>query len=135
MLLLAALAFLLVTTVALAATGDLTQPAGTAGCLSDTATSGCAQGHQLLGTRSVAVSPDGKNVYVASQSTVARIDRDTTTGALSQPAGAAGCISETGVGGVHRRPRAQIPCPGVGGQRGREERLRHLLRQQRRGAP
>jgi len=98
-LLLAALAFLLVTTVALAATGDLTQPAGTAGCLSNTAASGCAQGHQLLGTRSVAVSPDGKNVYVASQSTVARINRDPTTGALTQPAGAAGCISENGVGG------------------------------------
>ncbi len=99
MLLLTALAFLLVTTVALAATGDLTQPAGTAGCLSDTANSGCAQGHQLLGTHSVAVSPDGKNVYVASQSTVARIDRDTTTGAITQPAGTAGCISENGVGG------------------------------------
>ena len=98
-LLLATLAFLLVTTVALAATGDLTQPAGTAGCLSDTANSGCAQGHQLLGTHSVAVSPDGKNVYVASQSTVARIDRDTTTGAITQPAGTAGCISENGVGG------------------------------------
>jgi DNA-binding beta-propeller fold protein YncE len=96
---LAGLVLLLATAVALAATGDLTQPAGTAGCLSDTTASGCAQGHQLLGTRSVAVSPDGKNVYVASQSTVARIDRDTATGALTQPAGAAGCISENGVGG------------------------------------
>jgi DNA-binding beta-propeller fold protein YncE len=48
----------------------------------------------------VAVSPDGKNVYVASvnSSAVARLDRDTITGAISQPADITGCISETGAG-------------------------------------
>ena len=94
---LAGLVLLVATTVALAVTGDLTQPAGDAGCLSNTGAE-CASGHGLLGARSVAVSPDGKSVYVAAQGTVARIDRDTTTGAITQPAGAAGCISEAGVG-------------------------------------
>ena len=46
------------------------------------------------------MSPDGKSVYVASQNSdaVVRFNRDTTTGAITQPAGAAGCISETGAG-------------------------------------
>ena len=47
------------------------------------------------------MSPDGKSVYVTSaycSDTVARFDRNPTTGAISQPAGAAGCISETGAG-------------------------------------
>ena len=55
------------------------------------------------------------------------------TGDLTQPAGTAGCISETGRG-LRRRPRARQPVLG-GGEPGREERLRRLERQQRRGAP
>ena len=49
---------------------------------------------------SVAVSPDGKSVYVASYGSdaVARLNRNTTTGAITQPAGSAGCVSETGAG-------------------------------------
>ena len=48
----------------------------------------------------MAVSPDGKSVYVASigSDAVARLNRNTTTGAITQPAGSAGCISETGAG-------------------------------------
>ncbi len=48
----------------------------------------------------VAVSPDGKSVYVASpvSNAVARFNRDTITGAITQPAGIAGCVSETGTG-------------------------------------
>ena len=48
----------------------------------------------------MAVSPDGKSVYVASfnSNAVARLNRNTTTGALTQPAGTAGCISEDGSG-------------------------------------
>jgi DNA-binding beta-propeller fold protein YncE len=61
------LAVLLVTAAALAATGDLTQPAGTAGCVSQSGGGGCANGHGLNdGPAGVAVSPDGKSVYVAS---------------------------------------------------------------------
>jgi DNA-binding beta-propeller fold protein YncE len=98
-LVLATLALLLVTAGALAVTGDLTQPAGTAGCISQTGAGPCADGHGLDGAGGVAVSPDGKSVYVVSSpSTVARLNRNTTTGAITQPAGIAGCISETGAG-------------------------------------
>ncbi len=100
--------FLLVTATALAVTGDLTQPAGAAGCVSEDGTGPCTDGHGLIEPREVAVSPDGKSVYVASWdlnlgdgdgAALVRLNRDTTTGAISQPAGAAGCISETGAGG------------------------------------
>ena len=63
---LAGLVLLLATAGALAVTGDLTQPAGTAGCISETGAGPCADGHGLDGPFGVAVSPDGKSVYVAS---------------------------------------------------------------------
>ena len=116
-------------------TGAITQPAGTAGCVSETGAGPCADGHGLSDPTSVAVSADGKSVYVASvtSSAVARLNRNTTTGAITQPAGTAGCVSETGAGpcadghGLRRRVRG-------GGQRRREERLRRLDLRQRRGA-
>lgn len=48
--------------------------------------------------RSVTVSADGKNVYVASLITdgIASFDRDASTGELTQKAGLDACISETG---------------------------------------
>ena len=49
------------------------------------------------------MSPDGKSVYVASSLvyhflifSVARLHRNTTTGAITQPAETAGCVSEHG---------------------------------------
>jgi DNA-binding beta-propeller fold protein YncE len=97
---LACLLLLLVAAGALALTGDLTQPAGTLGCISETGAGPCANGHGLFVPFSVAVSPDGKSVYAASYNSraVVRLVRDATTGAITQPAGAAGCISETGAG-------------------------------------
>ncbi len=61
----------------------------------------CADGHGLDGANSVAVSPDRKSVYVVSYygHAVARLNRNTTTGAIFQPAGTAGCISEPPYGG------------------------------------
>ncbi len=82
-------------------TGAITQPAGAAGCVSADGTGPCADGHALnINDGGVTVSPDNKSVYVASfgSDAVARLDRDTTTGAITQPAGSAGCISETGAG-------------------------------------
>jgi DNA-binding beta-propeller fold protein YncE len=93
---LAGLVLGLVTAGALAATGDLTQPGGTAGCVSDTGAGHCVNGHGLRRPYSVAVSPNGKSVYVASQGSMGRLNRNPTTGAIAQPAGTAGCISETG---------------------------------------
>ena len=81
-------------------TGALSQPAGTAGCVSEDGTGPCADGHGFDGPYGVAVSPDGKSVYVTSSASdaVARLDRNTTNGAISQPAGTTGCVSETGSG-------------------------------------
>ncbi len=80
-------------------TGAISQPAGTAGCISDTGAEPCADGHGFDDPGGVAVSPDGKNVYVAGASGVARFNRNTTTGAITQPPGAAGCIDDFGRGG------------------------------------
>ena len=97
---LAASVLLVVTAGALAVTGDLTQPAGATGCISETGAGNCTDGHGLNGANGVAVSGDGKNVYATSYvgNAVARLNRNTTTGALSQPAGSAGCVSQTGAG-------------------------------------
>jgi DNA-binding beta-propeller fold protein YncE len=97
---LAGLLLLVITAAALAVTGDLTQPAGSAGCVSQGGAESCANGHGLMSPFDVGVSPDGKSVYVASadSNAVARLNRNPTTGALTQPAGSAGCVSETGAG-------------------------------------
>ncbi len=66
---------------------DLTQKAGTAGCISEDGTGGaCADGVALENPYSVAVSPDGKSAYVALEvsDAVAVFDRNPTTGALAQ---------------------------------------------------
>ena len=83
-------------------TGALHQlpPAG-AGCISALPIPGCAGGRALLGADVVAISPDGKNVYAGSffGNAVAVFARNPSTGALSQPAGSAGCIAETASSG------------------------------------
>src|SRR6266516_4756054 len=84
-------------------TGGLKQLAGTSGCISDSGTNGaCAVGRALAGARSAAVSPDGTSVYVASyfSDAVAVFSRNPTTGALTQLAGRAGCVSDTGTSGA-----------------------------------
>src|SRR4029077_11416173 len=82
-------------------TGALTQLSGTAGCVSSDGTGGsCTQARGLQGARTAVVSPDNLHVYVAAQTgnAVAVFARNTTTGALTQLSGAAGCIAETGDG-------------------------------------
>ncbi len=84
---------------ALAATGDLTQKAGTAGCYSDDGSGGaCADGRHLVDVRSLVVSPDGKNVYAAGGgvNSIDVFDRDPATGAIIQKPGTAGCIQGGG---------------------------------------
>ena len=58
---------------------------------------GCAHGRGLLGASGVAVSPDGRNVYVASalSDAVSAYGRDPATGALTQ----LGCVSHNGTNG------------------------------------
>jgi DNA-binding beta-propeller fold protein YncE len=82
-------------------TGMLSQDAGASGCVSATGADGCAAGRGLAGAAGIAVSPDGKSVYVSAavDSAVAVFRRNVKTGLLSQDAGPAGCVSETGAGG------------------------------------
>jgi DNA-binding beta-propeller fold protein YncE len=58
-------------------TGAITQPAATAGCVSETGAGPCADGHGLFSPFGVAVSPNGVSVYVASagSNAVARFNR------------------------------------------------------------
>lgn len=78
-------------------TGSLTQLGSGAGCIANVATPGCATGRALAGPDIVAVSPDGKSVYVGAfkGSGLAVFSRNTTTGALTQPTDTTGCIVET----------------------------------------
>jgi DNA-binding beta-propeller fold protein YncE len=84
-----------------ARTGTLTQPKGTAGCIAANGVSGCAAAVGLDGPNSVAVSPDGRNVYATSlvSEAVTVFHRNRSTGALSQSPDGSDCI-------------AGIPVPG-----------------------
>jgi DNA-binding beta-propeller fold protein YncE len=89
--------------------GAITQLSGRSGCLTDRSSrkADCASVRALrgpgplLGSQAVAVSRDGRDVYVASASSdaIAVFRRDPRSGTLSQPAGAAGCIAARGAGG------------------------------------
>lgn len=86
--------------------GKLKQLPGARGCLADRSTpsKGCGTARALegpgpfMGSRAIAVSADGKNVYVASSSSnaIAVFRRNPKTGALGQPSGAAGCVAAKG---------------------------------------
>jgi DNA-binding beta-propeller fold protein YncE len=83
--------------------GSLVQLAGSRGCVVDRSKlhDGCAAGRALkgpgpfMGSRAIALSPDGKSVYVASSGSdeVAIFRRNPKTGVLTQPRGAAGCVA------------------------------------------
>jgi DNA-binding beta-propeller fold protein YncE len=85
--------------------GGLTQKAGEQGCLTRTGsqrgattrTPGCGRARGLFGARSIAVSPDGRTVYVTSVDVLA-FGRDPRTGALTRLAGRAGCVAATSQG-------------------------------------
>jgi DNA-binding beta-propeller fold protein YncE len=84
-----------------ARTGELTQPAGAAGCISARGAGGCATGIGLEDPNSVTVSPDGRNVYATSLNSDA-IDifaRNPATGALTQASGGGGCIANVATTG------------------------------------
>ncbi len=84
-----------------AVTGAVTQKAGAQGCIQDTAAAvqlaNCGDAIALDDSRDLEVSPDGRNVYVASRlsNAIAVFDRDATTGALTQKAGTLGCVRST----------------------------------------
>jgi sugar lactone lactonase YvrE len=83
-------------------TGVLTQLSSPNNCVSSTPLSGCGapeDGHALERAIGVAISPDGKNVYVAAGATIgegdiAAFERDTgEEGALKPLAGERACVS------------------------------------------
>jgi DNA-binding beta-propeller fold protein YncE len=82
-------------------TGALTQLPGARGCIANRATPGCATGRALDGPDVIAVSPDGRNVYVGAfvGNTLAVLDRDTSSGALTQPSDTSGCIANAPTNG------------------------------------
>ncbi|HEU4737675.1 MAG TPA: beta-propeller fold lactonase family protein [Solirubrobacterales bacterium] len=89
--------------------GSLTQLAGKRGCLVDrSAKAGsCAKARALngpgpfMGSRAIAVSPDGGHVYVASSQSdaIAIFTRNRQTGVLAQTRGAGGCVAAKGAFG------------------------------------
>jgi DNA-binding beta-propeller fold protein YncE len=89
--------------------GTLIQLPGSSGCLADRSTHrrDCALVRALkgpapfLGSDAIAMSGDGRNVYVASSrsNAIAVLSRDAGTGKLKQRPGAAGCIAAGGSAG------------------------------------
>lgn len=75
-------------------TGALTQLGKGSGCIVNSATPGCTPGRALDGPDVVAVSPDGKNVYVGAfvGSALAVFSRNPSTGALTQATDTTGCL-------------------------------------------
>jgi DNA-binding beta-propeller fold protein YncE len=98
-------------------TGTLSQKAGTDACIAEVGGGGtCLDGRALDDAVDVAVSGDGRSVYVASLSpadAVAIMDRDPKTGALQQKLFLSGCVSETGTRGACQDGRALENAAGV----------------------
>jgi len=103
------------------ANGCLVAP-GTASA--DKGTAGCGVGKGLVGANSVAVSPDGANVYVASGTagvsvassfgSVAILKRDPTTGTVAEVS----CLSSDGTDGRDGASGACTPIPSLLGAHG-----------------
>lgn len=86
-------------------TGALTQKSGADGCIAEAATgatAACAQGTALSGARAIAISSDGTSLYVASTVSdgIAILDRNTTSGVLTQKPSTAGCYTDNGNDGA-----------------------------------
>jgi DNA-binding beta-propeller fold protein YncE len=81
-----------------AADGTVTQAEGPAGCISRAGFDGCAPARALRSPEDVVVSRDGRSVLVASSGSQAVASLRLGSGGPSQPAGAAGCISNKGAG-------------------------------------
>jgi DNA-binding beta-propeller fold protein YncE len=79
----------------------LSQAPDETGCIANRAGEGCARGRALAGPVDLAVTANGRGVYVASSigDAVATLRRDPSTGVLTQSQSRAGCISQTGGGG------------------------------------
>jgi DNA-binding beta-propeller fold protein YncE len=101
------------------ALGSLSQLPGSSGCLVDRSKTGarCTPVRALrgpapiLGSHALAISTDGRNVYVASSrsNAIAIFTRDIRTGALRQRSGTSGCIALAGASGCARAVGLAVP--------------------------
>jgi DNA-binding beta-propeller fold protein YncE len=84
-----------------ASSGVLTQPSGSAGCLVDVPSAGCATGLALAAPEGMAMSTDGKDVYVGAALSGALdvLTRNRSTGHLTQATDGTGCIVDRALAG------------------------------------
>lgn len=97
--------------------GRLTQLAGLGSCISSGAGVGCGTARAMDAADSLAISPDGAHLYVASSSrgTIAVLSRDAASGALSQALDASGCLSVDGLDDTGAATCVPVPrLSGVG---------------------
>ena len=129
-------AFVLLAGLALAATQVVVAPSAQAApgdlteldCLANAGAAGCTDllNDSLGQAASTITSPDGKHVYVGSQTAISAFDRDLNTGALTE----ANCWSNTGADGC-----AVLPIPVLdaveqpGHLAGRHDGVRQQFRQ------
>jgi DNA-binding beta-propeller fold protein YncE len=80
--------------------GALTQKEGTGGCLIYLRSAGCSFGRALVAPEGLALSPGGRNVYVAAFKTgaIAVLNRG-KAGSVAQKPGAAGCLAPRSLSG------------------------------------
>ena len=85
--------------------GALAQKEATNACLTYLRSTGCSFGRALVAPEGVAVSPDGRNVYLASYESGAIdvLDRRAEGGAVRQKPGAQGCLAIKGRGCARAR--------------------------------
>lgn len=90
-------------------TGVLTRKLGEQGCVA-ARIDGCMRATALAAPTGVSLSPDGRDLYVASGvsqgNALVTFDRDQADGTLKQKPGRAGCVSQSGTGGKCARGRA-----------------------------
>jgi len=82
-----------------AADGSLSPLPGSAGCLEEGGGKGsCTEvrGVSIPTFVDLAISPDGKTVYWGGDEEIVVLQRDPSTGALTQPTGSAGCVNHSG---------------------------------------
>jgi DNA-binding beta-propeller fold protein YncE len=75
------------------ATGALSQPAGSLGCIRDGGGLDCAEARFMGHPSLIEVSRDGRNAYVRSDAGLVVLRRDRVTGQLAQLSGRKGCIA------------------------------------------
>jgi DNA-binding beta-propeller fold protein YncE len=81
--------------------GALTQLSGTAGCITEAGAEGCAQGREMNHVEGMAINPSGTTVYSAAAfaGAIGILQRNSSTGALTQASNTNGCITVEAVGG------------------------------------